>query len=213
MSFTWVMKFSVHPKIIISSTLCKVLLFEIPTTILMSVVQRVQRLIMFRSWTIARIAKTLRSGEEFFRNVLYSSLPRFRVNEVRCPAGARRNSFSWSDSAWSLWWASARQDCAWLTLLDECTGAAESPSLECLVERAYVANLGDEGWKTLTVGPCFLDNSRENNGQAPFGTFAPSLYNRYNYAHSPAPPAHMWPSPGPGHDTKCSKTVQVGCSC
>ena len=35
-------------------------------------------------------------------------------------------------------------------------------------------------------------------------------YNIYNHAHAPSP--HMWPSPDPGPDSKCSKTVEVGCS-
>ena len=39
---------------------------------------------------------------------------------------------------------------------------------------------------------------------------APRLYNRYNHAHVPGP--HMWQSPGPGPGSKCSKTVEVGCS-
>ena len=41
--------------------------------------------------------------------------------------------------------------------------------------------------------------------------FAPRLYNCYNHSHAPGP--HMWPSPGPGPDSKCPKTVSVGCSC
>ena len=40
-----------------------------------------------------------------------------------------------------------------------------------------------------------FDNSRKNNGQAYFVTFAPRLYNSYNHAHAQGP--HMWPSPGP----------------
>ena len=30
-------------------------------------------------------------------------------------------------------------------------------------------------------------------------------------AHVPAQHTDMWPSPGPGPDTKCSKIVEVGC--
>ena len=50
-------------------------------------------------------------------------------------------------------------------------------------------------------------------GQAPFVAFAPRLrvYNRYDHAHAPGP--HVWPSPGPGPDSKCFKTVEVRCSC
>ena len=44
-----------------------------------------------------------------------------------------------------------------------------------------------------------------------FSNLALRLYNVYNHAHVPGP--HMWPSPGPGQDSKCSKTVEVGCSC
>ena len=75
-------------------------------------------------------------------------------------------------------------------------------------------SLGAEGWKILTVGHCFSsisDNSRKNNGQAFLGTFAPRLYNFYTHAHAPG--QHMWQSPGPEPDSKCSKTVEVGCSC
>ena len=63
-------------------------------------------------------------------------------------------------------------------------------------------------------GPLYssiFDNSRENNGQATFVTFAPRLYNlnHYNHAHAPGP--HMGPtrSPGPWPHSKCSKTVEV----
>ena len=55
-----------------------------------------------------------------------------------------------------------------------------------------------------------FDNSRKNNGQAPLVTFAPRLYNCYNHAGVPGP--HMWPSPGPGPDSKSCKTVEVGYS-
>ena len=44
--------------------------------------------------------------------------------------------------------------------------------------KAVFSSLGAEGWKTLTMGHRFLNtfgNSRENNGQAFSGTFAPRL--------------------------------------
>ena len=37
------------------------------------------------------------------------------------------------------------------------------------------------------------------------------FYNRCNHARLQGP--HMWLSPGPGPDSKCSKTVEAGCSC
>ena len=43
--------------------------------------------------------------------------------------------------------------------------------------------MGGEGRKTVSVGHWFssiFDNSREKNGQALSGTFAPRLYNSYN---------------------------------
>ena len=44
-----------------------------------------------------------------------------------------------------------------------------------------------------------------------FVAFALRFYNSYNHAHAPGP--HIWPSLGPWLDSKCSKTVEVGCSC
>ena len=46
-----------------------------------------------------------------------------------------------------------------------------------------------------------------------FVTFALRLYNRYNHAHAQGLP--MWQGPGPwaDWDSKCSKTVEVECSC
>ena len=41
-------------------------------------------------------------------------------------------------------------------------------------------------------------------------TFALRLYNSYNHAHVPY--QHMWPSLGPWPNSKCSKTVEVGCA-
>ena len=66
--------------------------------------------------------------------------------------------------------------------------------------------------------PSFFDNSW-GHGPSTFGTFPQKLYNHYNHAHAPGQhnAAHTWPSPahclGPWPDSKCSKTVQVGCSC
>ena len=75
-------------------------------------------------------------------------------------------------------------------------------------------SLGDEGSKGPHCWPLFssiLKNSRKTMGQAPFVTFAPRLYksdyNHYNHAHAPG--LHMWPSPGPWPDSKCSKTAEV----
>ena len=45
----------------------------------------------------------------------------------------------------------------------------------------------------------------------PFVTFALRLFNCYNYAHAPG--QYMWPSQGPGPDSKGSKTVEVRCPC
>ena len=49
----------------------------------------------------------------------------------------------------------------------------------------------------------YFDNSRKTMGQAPFVTFAPRLYNRYNHAHAPAP--LMWQSQGPGPTPSAQK--------
>ena len=63
-------------------------------------------------------------------------------------------------------------------------------------------------------GPLFssiFENLRKNNGQASFVAFALRLYNSYNHSHAPG--LHMWPSHGPEPDSKCSKRMEVGCSC
>ena len=44
-----------------------------------------------------------------------------------------------------------------------------------------------------------------------FVTFAQRLCNSYNQANVPG--QHMWPSPGPRPNSKCSKTVEIWCSC
>ena len=66
-----------------------------------------------------------------------------------------------------------------------------------------------------TVFFYYLEKFKENQWQAFSDTFAPRLYDSYN--HCPcAKPAHVpaaWPSPGPWPDSKCPKTVEVGCSC
>ena len=79
-----------------------------------------------------------------------------------------------------------------------------------------LCSLGDEGWKTLRMGNWFssiFDNSRKNTSYWPglSVTCAPRLCDSYNHAHAPCP--HMWPSPRSGPDSKCFKTVAVGCSC
>ena len=54
------------------------------------------------------------------------------------------------------------------------------------------------GLKNPQCGQLFssiFDDSRKNNSQASFLTFAPRLYNSYYHAHTPG--LHMWPSPGP----------------
>ena len=68
-----------------------------------------------------------------------------------------------------------------------------------------------EGWKTLTVGHCLkhFRQFKEKHWPCTFAILAPRLYNSYNHAHVPG--QHMWPSPGPGPDSKCSKTVEVRC--
>ena len=43
------------------------------------------------------------------------------------------------------------------------------------------------------------------------GYCSEALYNSYDHAHTPG--QHMWPNPGPWPNSKCSKTVEVGCSC
>ena len=84
-----------------------------------------------------------------------------------------------------------------------------------------------EGWKLLTVGqsggwvlknphyePSFsstFDNKIKNKGQAFSFTFAARLFNSYNPAHVPG--LHIWQSPGPRPDSKCSRIVEVRCSC
>ena len=68
--------------------------------------------------------------------------------------------------------------------------------------------------KNHPVWPSFFKYFRQfKKKQRPstFVTFALRLYNSYNHAHEPG--LHMWPTPGPGPDSKCSKTVEVGCSC
>ena len=74
-------------------------------------------------------------------------------------------------------------------------------------------SLGSEFWKSLSVGCCIFsifDNSRKTKGQA----FQALLLRGYTIpiitANAPGP--HMWPSPGPGPDPKCSKTVGGGCT-
>ena len=51
---------------------------------------------------------------------------------------------------------------------------------------------------------------KEKQLQAYFATFASWLYNSYNCTNKPG--QHMRQSQGPGPDSKCSKTVEVGCS-
>ena len=51
---------------------------------------------------------------------------------------------------------------------------------------------------------------KEKRRPGTFAILAPRLYNRYNHAHVPGP--HMLQSPGSGPGSKCSKTVEVGCS-
>ena len=41
--------------------------------------------------------------------------------------------------------------------------------------------------------------------------FALRIYNHYNQAHEPG--HHIWQSPGPWPDSKCSKIVKVQCPC
>ena len=68
-------------------------------------------------------------------------------------------------------------------------------------ESLGLCQFGGEGWKILSVGHCFssiFKNSRKNNGQAFSVTFAQRP---------------TWMSPGPGPHFKCSKTVEVRCSC
>ena len=94
----------------------------------------------------------------------------------------------------------------------------------CVMKKNHV--LWDEGqiknvisvwgvrFEKLSLWACFQVFSTiqgKNKGQASFGTFAPRLCNSYNHACAPGP--HMWQSPGPRPDSKCSKTVEVGCSC
>ena len=52
---------------------------------------------------------------------------------------------------------------------------------------------------------------RQFNGPSTFVIFAWRLYNHNNHTH--APDQHIWPSPGPGPDSKCSKIVEIWCSC
>ena len=73
---------------------------------------------------------------------------------------------------------------------------------------------GGEGWKPLSVGHCFssiFDNSRKKYCQAFSVTFALRLYNSYNHNHASG--QHIWNSTSPRPESKCSKTVEVGCSC
>ena len=73
-------------------------------------------------------------------------------------------------------------------------------------------SLGDEGWNPPSVAFVFqvFSTIQGKTKARGFAILAPRLYNRYNHAHVPGP--HMWQSPGPGPGSKCSKTVEVGCS-
>ena len=57
---------------------------------------------------------------------------------------------------------------------------------------------------------CILDKSGENNGQGFWGDIAPRLYSRYNNCPC-ARPTHV--ASGPRPNSKCSKTVELGCFC
>ena len=78
---------------------------------------------------------------------------------------------------------------------------------------SVTVQFGVEVWKTLTVGPCSQVFSTIQGKTMPstFYHFALRLYNLYNHTHAPGP--HVLQSPGSGPDSKCCKTVEVGCSC
>ena len=78
--------------------------------------------------------------------------------------------------------------------------------------RAFLLSSGGWGLKNPQRGPLLsiFYNSRKNNCQAFFVTFALRPYKSYYPAHAPG--QHMWPSPGPWPGFQCSKTVEVGCS-
>ena len=67
--------------------------------------------------------------------------------------------------------------------------------------------------KNPLAWPLFFKYFRQFKDKRRPGTFAilaPRLCNCLNHAHVPG--QHMWQSPGPGPCSKCSKTVEVGCS-
>ena len=64
---------------------------------------------------------------------------------------------------------------------------------------------GGWGLKNPLAWPLFFKYFRqfkETLRPSTFVIFAPRLYNHYNHAHTPGP--HMWRSPGPWSDFKCS---------
>ena len=78
---------------------------------------------------------------------------------------------------------------------------------------AMVAQSRGWGLKNPIVWPLsfkYFRQFKEKRRPETYAILAPRLYNSYNHAHVPC--SHMWQSPGPGPGSKCSKTVEVGCS-
>ena len=73
--------------------------------------------------------------------------------------------------------------------------------------QVHSSSLMGEGWKTLTVGHCLkvFSTIQGKTMARHFAILAQRLYNRYNHAHVPG--QHMWPSPGPWQDSKCSSQM------